>query len=69
MSDEWILVGTFPEYNDEAWAEQKRWSDVAEDVALYPDVNVRVVTLEGGAVRIEVSRDLYSFFQGTPGTF
>ncbi|WP_461211161.1 hypothetical protein [Desulfocurvus sp. DL9XJH121] len=69
MSDEWILVGTFPDYNDEAWAEQKRWSDVAEDVALYPDMNVRVVKLKDGGVRVEVSQDLYSFFQGQPGSF
>lgn len=67
MSEEWFSVGSFPEYNDEAWSEQKRWSDVAEDVALYPELNVRVVkTDDKGGVRIEVSEELYSFFKGRP---
>ncbi|BBD07418.1 hypothetical protein [Desulfovibrio ferrophilus] len=67
MSDEWFSVGTFPEYNDDAWAEQKRWADVAEDVALYPEMNVRVVkTDDKGGVRVEVSEELYSFFKGRP---
>lgn len=67
MSDEWVSVGSFPEYNEDAWAEQKRWSDVAEDVALYPEMNVRVVkTDDKGGCRVEVSVELYSFFQGRP---
>lgn len=67
--DEWRVVGTYPEYDDEAYTEFKRWSDVCEDVALYPEVNVRVVKEENGGVRIEVSHTLMSYFEGTPGPF
>lgn len=66
--EDWIVVGRYPEYNDEARAEQERWELVAEDVALYPVMNVRLAKEENG-VRIEVSKDLYTFFQGTPGSF
>jgi len=67
MSDEWVSVGSFPQYDEDAWTERKRWLDVAEDVALIPERNVRVVkTDDKGGCRVEVSVELYSFFQGRP---
>ncbi len=62
--DEWVVKGTYPDYNDEAYTEFKRWSDVCEDVALYPDRNVRVVKDEAGGIRVEISVELATFVEG-----
>ncbi|MCK9240537.1 hypothetical protein [Desulfocurvus sp.] len=67
--DDWKVVGTYPDYNDEAYHEFKRWSDVCEDIALYPEANVRVVKDGQGGVRVEISHALISYFEGTPGEF
>lgn len=69
MEQQWQVVGTYPKGDEDAYVEFKRWSDVCEDVALYPEANVRVVKEENGDVRIEVSRTLMSYFEGTPGPF
>ena len=41
----------------------KRWMDVADDMALIPENNVRIVE-ENGVVRIEVSEELYDTVRG-----
>ncbi|MBU1612459.1 MAG: hypothetical protein KKC99_11510 [Proteobacteria bacterium] len=40
-----------------------KWENVADDMALIPERNVRVV-LEKGIVRVEVSDDLYDCMRG-----
>lgn len=42
---------------------EKKWKNVAEDMALIPDMNVRVV-LENEVVRVEVSEELFDCMRG-----
>ncbi len=42
---------------------EKKWNDVAEDMALIPEMNVRVV-LENGIVRVDVSEELFACMRG-----
>ena len=65
---EWNLVESF---TLEALAEdgvtpaalKKRWEEVADDMALIPERNVRV-TEKGGMVRVEVSEELFDCMRG-----
>ncbi len=42
---------------------EKKWKNVADDMALLPDMNVRVV-LENEIVRVEVSEELFNCMRG-----
>lgn len=42
---------------------ETKWKNVAEDMALIPELNVRVV-LENETVRVEVSDELYCCMRG-----
>ncbi|WP_243545090.1 hypothetical protein [Pseudodesulfovibrio tunisiensis] len=64
----WVIAESFPKEDLEkegvssTWL-QKKWMDVADDMALIPERNVRVVE-EGGVVRIEVSQELMECVRG-----
>ena len=42
---------------------RRRWHEVADDMALIPENNVRVVE-QAGVVRVEVSEELYDCMRG-----
>ncbi|MGE4552828.1 MAG: hypothetical protein AB7D57_06930 [Desulfovibrionaceae bacterium] len=42
---------------------KRRWTEVAEDMALIPENNIRVVE-QAGVVRVEVSEELYDCMRG-----
>ncbi|MGL1861030.1 MAG: hypothetical protein OCC46_00740 [Pseudodesulfovibrio sp.] len=66
--DEWTVAESYPLADMEAegvtakWLEGK-WLNVAEDMALIPENNVRVVE-EDGIVRVEVSVYLMECMRG-----
>jgi len=66
--DEWTVAESFSVTDLEAegvapkWLE-KKWYNVAEDMALIPENNVRVIE-EDGVVRIEVSMYLMECMRG-----
>lgn len=67
MSDtDWVVVETFPAGDPEALRLKRRWDDIAEDLALFPEANVRLVEDVDG-VRLEVSRYINEYYQGGPG--
>lgn len=64
----WIVTESFPlhemEHNGLTIENlQGRWEEVADDMALIPDRNVRVVE-ENGIVRVEVSEEMYDCMRG-----
>jgi len=63
MSEEWILVAKHETLDDKAKKEFNRWVDVAEDLALLAENNVRLEDDEYG-VRIYVSTLINNYFQG-----
>ncbi|MCM0756582.1 hypothetical protein M7784_15205 [Desulfovibrio aminophilus] len=64
MSDsEWVLAENVASEPGESEALLAKWHEVAEDMALVPELNVRVIE-EGGRVRVEVSRELYDCMSG-----
>ncbi len=68
QEDEWTVAESYTRQDMEAnnvtpeWLAGK-WMDVAEDMALIPENNVRVIE-EGGVVRIEVSVYLMECVRG-----
>lgn len=66
--DEWTVAESYPVQELEAngvtpdWLEGK-WMNVAEDMALIPENNVRVV-IENGVARVEVSVYLMECMRG-----
>lgn len=66
--DEWVVAESYPLSDMEEngvstkWLEGK-WLNVAEDMALIPENNVRVIE-EGGVCRIEVSVYLMECMRG-----
>ncbi|MGE4505471.1 MAG: hypothetical protein AB7D51_09005 [Desulfovibrionaceae bacterium] len=42
---------------------KKKWENVADDMALIPELNVRV-TIENEVVRVEVSEELFDCMRG-----
>lgn len=66
--DEWTVAESYPVKELEAngvtpdWLEGK-WMNVAEDMALIPENNVRVV-IENGVARVEVSVYLMECMRG-----
>lgn len=63
MSEEWVLAENVEGGPGEAQALLGKWYEVAEDMALIPERNVRV-TSEAGRVRVEVSRELFDCMSG-----
>lgn len=68
QEDEWTVAESYPLAEMEAngvspkWLEGK-WMNVAEDMALIPENNVRVIE-ENGVVRVEVSTYLMECMRG-----
>ena len=66
--DEWVVAESYPVEDMRAegvtpqWLEGK-WLNVAEDMALIPENNVRVIE-ENGVVRVEVSVYLMECMRG-----
>ncbi|HMM37661.1 MULTISPECIES: hypothetical protein [Desulfovibrio] len=64
MSDsEWVLAENVASEPGEAEVLLAKWHEVAEDMALVPELNVRVRE-EDGRVRVEVSQELYDCMSG-----
>ncbi|HBR06408.1 MAG TPA: hypothetical protein DD766_04980 [Desulfovibrio sp.] len=61
--NEWVLAENVQAEPGEAQVLLAKWQSVAEDMALVPELNVRV-TEEGGRVRVEVSQELYDCMSG-----
>jgi hypothetical protein len=61
--NDWVLAENVPAGPGEAQALLVKWSNVAEDMALVPERNVRV-TEEDGRVRVEVSQELFDCMSG-----
>ncbi|MDD4730633.1 MAG: hypothetical protein PHX58_01730 [Desulfovibrio sp.] len=64
----WVVAESFPLHemdNNGLTKEnlQGRWEEVADDMALIPERNVRVVE-ERGIVRVEVSEEMYDCMRG-----
>ncbi|MGE4291454.1 MAG: hypothetical protein AB7E32_04500 [Desulfovibrio sp.] len=64
----WTVVESYPlhEMEHEGLTPenlQGRWEEVADDMALIPERNVRVIE-EKGIVRVEVSEELYDCMRG-----
>lgn len=68
QDDEWTIAESYPVAEMEAngvtpkWLEGK-WLNVAEDMALIPENNVRLV-IENGVARVEVSVYLMECMRG-----
>jgi len=68
QEDEWVVAESYPIKEMEAnsvtpkWLEGK-WLNVAEDMALIPENNVRVIE-ENGVCRVEVSMYLMECMRG-----
>jgi len=58
---EWVVVENFSASSPEAQKEKQKWEYIAEDLALVPENNVRLVE-EKGSSRVEISRYLYDYF-------
>ncbi|MEW5772801.1 MAG: hypothetical protein AB1916_04690 [Thermodesulfobacteriota bacterium] len=63
---QWVVLETFALGDPEALRVKRRWDDIAEDLALLPEANVRLVEDSSG-VRLEVSSYVNSYFQGGLG--
>ncbi|NCC26269.1 MAG: hypothetical protein EOM25_13910 [Deltaproteobacteria bacterium] len=60
---EWIIVAEFDAPGPAVNKEKARLEDLALDVALRPELVVRVRE-ESGRVFVEIHEDFYEFFQG-----
>lgn len=63
---QWVVVETFPAGDPEALRVKRRWDDIAEDLALFPEANVRLVE-DAAGLRLEVSSYVNTYFQGGLG--
>jgi hypothetical protein len=63
---DWVIVERFQARGPEAEREKRKWENIADDIALIPENNVRLVE-DAGGVRVEVSRYLNDYFKGSPG--
>ena len=61
--DEWILAEKLPVDDADPKALMTKWANVAEDMALVPELNVRM-RVEAGHFVVEVSAELYDVFRG-----
>jgi hypothetical protein len=62
MSDEWIQAESLPVDETDPKALLRKWANVAEDMALVPELNVRM-RVEAGMFVVEVSPELYDVFR------
>lgn len=60
--DEWIVAEKLPIDEADPKALMKKWANVAEDMALVPELNVRM-RAEAGHFVVEVSPELYDVFR------
>lgn len=60
--DEWILAEKLPVDDADPKALMSKWANVAEDMALVPELNVRM-RVEAGMFVVEVSPELYDVFR------
>jgi hypothetical protein len=58
---EWIQAESLPVDECDPKALLRKWANVAEDMALIPDLNVRM-RVEAGMFVVEVSPELYDVF-------
>ncbi|GAB6178316.1 hypothetical protein JCM16814_32070 [Desulfobaculum senezii] len=66
MDNEWVTVAVFPVLNEEVAREVQRWEFVAEDMALYPERNVRYVEKDNQVI-VQVSQTINLAFDGGLG--
>ncbi len=62
----WVTVAKYPTLNEEVARELQRWEHVAEDMAQYPERNVRYVETEK-EVLVQVSDSINEAFEGGLG--
>lgn len=60
--EEWIFAEKLPVEDTDPKALLNKWANVAEDMALVPELNVRMRVEEGHFV-VEVSPELYDVFR------
>jgi len=60
--EEWIFAEKLPVDEGDPKALMTKWANVAEDMALVPELNVRLRVEEGHFV-VEVSPELYDVFR------
>ncbi len=60
---EWVVMASLPKGSEDIEFEKAKWENVAEDMALYPEVNVRVRE-DGDLVHVEVSDSLADCLHG-----
>lgn len=60
--DEWIVAEQLPVDDADPKALLAKWANVAEDMALVPELNVRL-RVEAGQFVVEVSQELYEVFR------
>lgn len=60
---DWIFAEKLPVDECDPKALLRKWADVAEDMALVPELNVRMRVEEGFFV-VEVSPELFDVFRG-----
>jgi hypothetical protein len=58
---DWILAESIPVDEADPKALLRKWANVAEDMALIPELNVRM-RVEAGMFVVEVSPELYDVF-------
>jgi len=63
MEEEWIVAESIPTDEADPKALMTKWTNVAEDLALIPALNVRMRS-EAGMIVLEVSRELFDTFGG-----
>lgn len=61
--EDWVMAESIPVDEADAKALMTKWTNVADDVALIPALNVRMRS-EAGMIIIEVSRELFDTFGG-----
>lgn len=62
MTTDWILAESVPVDEADPKALMTKWANVADDMALIPELNVRM-RAEAGMLVIEVSPELYDVFR------
>jgi hypothetical protein len=60
--DEWIQAESLPVDETDPKDLLRKWANVAEDMALVPELNVRM-RVEAGMFVVEVSPELYDVFR------
>lgn len=62
VASEWIQAESLPVDEADPKALLRKWANVAEDMALIPELNVRM-RVEAGMFVVEVSPELYDVFR------